>query len=537
MSNVKTFILLESPLCPIRVPNMPKSPSSSRSANRSRPQNRKGFSDSNDEFSHSPYAARKNAEQRRQSEQPRPDTKKRPLRSGQQRRYNKAPQFEGPDYAALTDLWQQWLDAQTDTPLPLDRWLKKHHSAQRARRGVERASTRTVWQANAAMMEASRFQQLACALEAQFRQDDEIDWAAWDKRWHNDKVSHLDGEAFWSWIGLRTKGEWLKSRNELRDFTYRERLYAALEEQALEQPLTPLWMIWHGLRPQWLPLLKKRGEISGWNTKQLQNFIKKQCTFPPLWLRAKPGADLLDLAEQLKAEGIEADTRNLNGEIVLAARGGRNVQSSELFKAGEIEIQDLASQHIAAAVAAKSGDKVWDACAGAGGKSLAIASAMNHKGVVVATDLHAFKLDELKKRAKRAQLQHIRTFTWDGEEALRLPAEAKRQNGFDWVLVDAPCTSAGTWRRNPDARWRFNPQDTQQLRDLQLQLLQHAAEGVRPAGKLVYATCSWQISENEKQVEAFLAANPQFELEEQCMLGAPDDDADCMFYARMIKKS
>jgi 16S rRNA (cytosine967-C5)-methyltransferase len=207
-----------------------------------------------------------------------------------------------------------------------------------------------------------------------------------------------------------------------------------------------------------------------------------------------------------------------------------------MYRQGVVEIQDLASQQIAAAIAVRSGEKVWDCCAGAGGKSLAIAARMNNKGVLLATDLHGYKLDELKRRAKRAQLGNVRTFTWAGDEPLRLPKEIAQQKGFDWVLVDAPCSSSGTWRRNPDARWRFAPTDTAELVVLQQKILHNSAVAVRVGGHLVYATCSWQVSENEAQIALFLQNNPVFSLISQTILGAPQIDADTMFVA-VLKRS
>ena len=449
------------------------------------------------------------------------------------------------DFGVLEHSWQRWLDANQETPQPLDRWLKRQQqlpvqlgSLQQGNQpSATKLSAAQRWQLNAALIKANRFQQLAAALEAQFRQEEEIDWLHWDQQWQPTELNRLNAQALWYWIGLRAGGDWMRSRHQLRDTTYRERLYAMVQQQALEQPLSPLWCLWHGVRPQWLALLKQRANQSGWSDKQLQSFIKKQCDFPPLWLRLSPETDIDALAEALQAQGIDAQLKHINGEQHLAAYGGQAVQTATEYKAGAFEIQDLASQQIAAAVDAKAGDKVWDACAGAGGKSLAIAARMSGRGSVTATDLHEFKLNELKRRAKRAQIQNIRTFSWDGQQPLRLPAEIRKQQGFDWVLVDAPCTSAGTWRRNPDARWRFNNSDTRQLQQLQQQLLQHASDAVRPGGHLVYATCSWQVAENEHQVEQFLSQHPQFELLEQCMLGAPDEDADCMFYAKLQRQS
>jgi 16S rRNA (cytosine967-C5)-methyltransferase len=131
---------------------------------------------------------------------------------------------------------------------------------------------------------------------------------------------------------------------------------------------------------------------------------------------------------------------------------------------------------------------------------------------------------------------NVRVFTWSGAEPLRLPKEAAQQKGFDWVLIDAPCSSAGTWRRNPDARWRFDPADTLELVHLQQQLLGNAAPAVRVGGRLVYATCSWQVSENEQQVDWFLAQHPEFALESQQILGAPELDSDTMFVAVLVRR-
>lgn len=454
---------------------------------------------------------------------------------GGYQRHRKPTTNNAISFEALADLRQRWLTANEDTPQPLDRWLKHVHQ--------DKTQTQQQrWLLNSAMIQASRFQQLAQALEDQFFQDEVIDWQQWDNQWSQKKLNAINDESFWYWIGLHCGGQWLKSRHDLsktnlRDTSYRERLYAALREEALEQPLSPLWLLWHGIRPQWLPLLKQRAQQSGWDDKQLQRFIRKQNDFPPLWLRTAVDADLPALEQSLQQQGIDAQLKHINGDTMLAAYGGKAIQTAEEYQQGQFEIQDLASQQIAAAIAAKPGDKVWDACAGAGGKSLAIASRLAGKGSVTATDLHSFKLDELKRRAKRAQIQNIRSFSWDGSDALRLPAEIKKQQGFDWVLIDAPCTSAGTWRRNPDARWRFNGNDTQRQVELQQQILHHACKAVRPGGQLVYATCSWQLAENEQQVEHFLQQHPEFELLEQCMLGAPDDDADCMFYAKLIRKA
>jgi 16S rRNA (cytosine967-C5)-methyltransferase len=280
-------------------------------------------------------------------------------------------------------------------------------------------------------------------------------------------------------------------------------------------------------------LLNARKSASDWDDKTLQHFIQQQVTTPPLWLRVQKNSDVAVVCEGLQRQGVKA---MLDDQQRLSARGGVGVHSTDEYKTGAVEIQDIASQQIALTVAVKPGQKVWDACAGAGGKTLAIAAQMNNKGALVATDLHEYKLDELKRRVKRADIFNVRAFTWTGLEPLRLPKEIAQQRGFDWVLIDAPCSSAGTWRRNPDARWRFDANDTKELIQLQQHLLTNAAPAVRAGGHLVYATCSWQVSENEQQIAWFLQQHPEFGIQSQRILGVPEFDSDTMFVAVLLRK-
>lgn len=386
------------------------------------------------------------------------------------------------------------------------------------------------------MHQAMRFLQLAAALELAYREDNpQQDWLVWDQDWHRDR--NIPPLAFWDWVMLRltenksscTPPAGLRDATERQAFFVRFVRHLRLEDNAILQPES---LLWFGLRPQWVPLLVERQKHSGWSQQQLAQFVRLQTVSPPLWLRLSPQMSAEQLAEHLAAEGV----RVALSEQGLCARGGTDVTRSSAYRQGQIEIQDLASQQLAAAVKAKPGDKVWDACAGAGGKSLAVAAPMNNKGMLLATDLHPHKLEELKRRARRAGLFNIRSFAWAGDAPLQLPKEVARQGGFDWVLVDAPCSSSGTWRRNPDARWRFSPEDSADLQQLQSRLLHHASEAVRPGGHLVYGTCSWQWSENEAQVAAFVAGHPQFVCLEQRCLGAPEADADTLFVAILQRR-
>ncbi len=183
-----------------------------------------------------------------------------------------------------------------------------------------------------------------------------------------------------------------------------------------------------------------------------------------------------------------------------------SVAAHPLFKDGAIEVQDEGSQLIAALVGARPGMRVADYCAGAAGKTLAMAATMDNRGRIVACDVSAPRLAGADKRLRRAGVHNAETH-------LLSPGDrwAKRRAGqFDRVLVDAPCTGTGTWRRNPDARSRTTATDLAELLAKQGEILSMSAQLVRPGGRLAYATCSLLPEEDEEQVERFLAANPGF---------------------------
>ena len=207
----------------------------------------------------------------------------------------------------------------------------------------------------------------------------------------------------------------------------------------------------------------------------------------------------------LAAEGIESTPTPLS-PWGLRVVGRRPVTSGKAFQTGLVEIQDEGSQLVAAMVGAAPEMRVADWCAGAGGKTLAMAMAMGNRGHIAACDVSAPRLDGAVRRLRRAGVHNV-------ERHLVEPGDkwAKRRAGsFDRVLVDAPCTGTGTWRRNPDARLRLTETDLAELRPKQAMILEQAARLVRKGGWLVYATCSLLSEENEAQVEGFLAAHPEF---------------------------
>jgi 16S rRNA (cytosine967-C5)-methyltransferase len=173
---------------------------------------------------------------------------------------------------------------------------------------------------------------------------------------------------------------------------------------------------------------------------------------------------------------------------------------------GLIEVQDAGSQLACEAVDARPGETVIDLCAGAGGKTLALAAAMGNAGTLIAADTDRGRLGKLAPRARKAGALVSETVLLNPGSEIEALAAWRRQ--ADSVLVDAPCSGSGTWRRNPEARWRLDEASLARLAELQQRLLTIGAELVRPGGKLVYAVCSLLDEEGPRQIEAFLAAKP-----------------------------
>lgn len=218
--------------------------------------------------------------------------------------------------------------------------------------------------------------------------------------------------------------------------------------------------------------------------------------------------DVSTLQKELLQKDVEMEKTALS-PLCLRMADRKSLFHLDLFHQGKFELQDEGSQMIAQAAGVKEGMKVVDFCAGAGGKTLALAAAMKNKGTLYACDVHERRLGELPKRARRAGVHNIQTKVLSSES----DKWVKRQVGkMDVVLLDAPCTGTGTWRRSPDAKWRLSVQDVQELVALQADILNSACRMVKVGGRLVYATCSLLSVENEKQVESFLSTHPDFKL-------------------------
>ena len=214
-----------------------------------------------------------------------------------------------------------------------------------------------------------------------------------------------------------------------------------------------------------------------------------------------------ELVARLAEEGVVARPTELSPTGLLFETRV-NAFGLSAFRDGLFEVMDEGSQLVAEAVAPPPRGRVVDACAGAGGKTLALAALLDGQGRILALDSNGKKLEELRRRARRASLSNVAAREVRGVE---LPAEAKL-GAWDRVLVDAPCSGLGTLRRNPEARWRLEPRTVDAFPAQQLSLMVTYAPLVAPGGRLVYATCTLLRQENESVVERFLAERPDFVL-------------------------
>ncbi len=223
---------------------------------------------------------------------------------------------------------------------------------------------------------------------------------------------------------------------------------------------------------------------------------------------------------------------------------GTNVELLPLFNGGALEVQDEGSQIVGLAMQAKPGQRIVDFCAGAGGKTLALAAAMADQGVILACDTDRNRLARLAPRATRAGATIIDTMLLNpGRERDALIEWSGQADG---VLVDAPCSGTGTWRRNPEARWRLTPDRLSRLQSTQQQVLSAASSLVKPGGALVYIVCSLLDAEGTDQVSWFLNAHPGWQVDRFTLPAGAEhghgirlepgrDGTDGFFVARLIR--
>jgi len=213
----------------------------------------------------------------------------------------------------------------------------------------------------------------------------------------------------------------------------------------------------------------------------------------------------LSLQKKLANEGINTVLIPENASALKLVERA-NVFVTDSFKQGLFEVQDASSQLVAEFLEVKPGMRVIDTCAGAGGKTLHLAALMENKGQLIATDIYESKLKKLKKRTRRNGVFNVTTKVIDSSKVIK-----KMKNTADRVLIDAPCSGIGVLRRNPDSKWKLQPEFIENIKKTQSEILESYSKLVKIGGKLVYATCSILPSENEKQVQKFLENHPEFE--------------------------
>ena len=201
------------------------------------------------------------------------------------------------------------------------------------------------------------------------------------------------------------------------------------------------------------------------------------------------------------------------------------------FKSGYFEVQDVSSQQVGLFLQAEPGQRVIDACAGQGGKTLHLAALMKNKGKIIALDNEAWKLDMLKKRAKRAGANIIETRFIENRKVIK-----RLKDSADRLLLDVPCSGTGVLRKKPDIKWRLNAETLTHLNQLQANILHDYSPMVKPGGIMVYSTCSILPSENEKQIQRFLIAHPEFILDNERHIFPDESPYDGFYMARLIKK-
>lgn len=262
------------------------------------------------------------------------------------------------------------------------------------------------------------------------------------------------------------------------------------------------------------------------------SFYKESQLEAPLFVRANTHlTDVKSLQKTLSREGYDTSTMSeLPYGLVFKQKG--NVFKSDSFKNGLFEVQDGGSQLISDFLQVESGQFIIDACAGGGGKTLHLSNLSLNKGRILSMDVHQWKLDELKKRARRNQCHNIETRLIESTKVIK-----RLKDKADRLLLDVPCTGSGVFRRNPDAKYKWSEESFKEILTLQSKILNEYSIMVKPKGKMVYSTCSAFRSENHKQIQSFLIQNSNWSLEEEKTIKVGENQFDGYYMARLIRNT
>ncbi len=301
---------------------------------------------------------------------------------------------------------------------------------------------------------------------------------------------------------LREIDETPKPANEvLNAYTRARRYIGSKDRRAIQDG------VWQTLRkrpwPEWLKKIIPEAELQALHQEA------------PIILRCN--GDKEKIQEELAIEGIETEPTKLS-PIGLILKKRIPLTTCKAYLTGQVEVQDEGSQLVALATKIKAGDSVLDYCAGAGGKSLCFAQMMGNKGRIIAHDISKKSLDELKKRAERAGTKII--------EITQKPTGT-----FNHVVVDAPCSGSGTWRRCPDAPFKLKPDTLKEVQKKQADILDKASQFVTKDGLLHYMTCSLIEAENQEQMRDFLKRHTDFKVIHHTQWSPAKTETDGFFLA------
>jgi len=342
-------------------------------------------------------------------------------------------------------------------------------------------------------------------------------------RWYRlfKEISEAEEEDFWKLLGV-----WcLWNNTEFPDWEEFEGLNRKKIEAGYDQAQSTRKI--RESIPDWIDELGEKELGSDWD-KELTALNEEA----KVVLRVNTlKVDRKSLQKQLEEEEIRTEApEQFPDALILEQR--QNIFTRQQFKDGLFEVQDAGSQLIAPFLKVEPGQRVVDACAGGGGKTLHLASLMQNKGRIIALDTEAWKLEELKKRARRAGAGNIETRLIESSKTIK-----RLENSADRLLLDVPCSGLGVIRRNPDAKWKLSLDFIERVKELQQHILADYSTMVKPGGLMVYSTCSLLPSENENQVQKFLEShNEKFELLEQKWI-KPSEGFDGFYMALLKRKA
>nr|WP_295903116.1 methyltransferase domain-containing protein [uncultured Bdellovibrio sp.] len=357
-------------------------------------------------------------------------------------------------------------------------------------------------------------------------------WGSRDRRFFAESVYEIvrwerllsylaDDNDFWKIWGAY----WVRQGNELPDWEELEGLSAKDVQARLKD--IPSFAIAQSI-PDWME--QRLAQELGPDYKDVVRALNQPAE---VFLRTNVLKTTPDeLLKTLTEAGISAVKVSPDLPHALKLTERKNVFITEPFKKGLFEVQDAASQMVVPLLDVQPGHRVVDACAGAGGKSLHMASLMKNKGKIISLDIHEWKLQELKVRARRDGVDVIETRVIDSSKVIK-----RLYDTADRVLLDVPCSGMGVLRRNPDSKWKLSNDEIARLHDLQYEILTSYCDITKKGGQLVYATCSLLPSENEKQIERFLAEHGErWTLVKQIHL-RPDKEGFDGFYAALLRRN